>query len=150
MRVRKLCFHICAFILICTVIGFISANIIAKPVLLTDEEIQYYANVAEKAWYNGLSSVKEYDEIEIKCDLNNQDIYVFPQNNNKQSVTVNFSNDTGILTINEPVVNYWACFIFYGVLFGTLVYAIVSLFISIIKENLSKNEHYYTLVIKNN
>ena len=60
MKVRKIFYRLLAFLLVCTISGFIIANALAKPIFLTNEEIRYYTNTAEKAWYEGLSAIKVY------------------------------------------------------------------------------------------
>ena len=133
MEFLKSFFKTCAFLAVCAIVGFISANIIAKPVLLTDEEIRHYTDTAETAWYEGLASIKEHEEIDVECNLNKQEVYVFPFNTNKQSLTVNFSDNTQTVTINKPVVSFWGCFFFYGILFGSLTYLLLLLLAVVIK-----------------
>ena len=141
MEFFKNLFKTCAFLIVCAIVGLISANFIAKPVLLTDEEIRHYTDTAETAWYEGLSSITEHDEIDVKCNLNKQEVYISPFNTNKQSLTVNFSNTTQTVTINKPVVSFWGCFFFYGILFGSLTYLLLLLLTFAIKAIVSKKFH---------
>lgn len=134
MKFLKSFFQICSFLIVCTIVGLISANIIAKPVFLTDEEIRHYTDTAKTAWYQGLASIEEYEEIDVECNLNKQEVYVFPFNNNKQSLTVNFSDDIQTITINKPIVSFWGCFFFYGILFGSIAYLLLLLLVVVIKE----------------
>ena len=133
MKFLKSFFQICSFLIVCTIVGLISANIIAKPVFLTDEEICHYTDTAQTAWYEGLASIKEHEEIDVECNLNKQEVYVFPFNTNKQSLTVNFSDDIQTVTINKPVVSFWGCFFFYGIVFGSIAYLLLLLLAVVIK-----------------
>ena len=125
MKCRKLFLHICAMLCICIITGFVTAGIIAKPINLTDEEISYYTNTAEKVWYEGLNSVEEDDSIHIAWNLGKKTVQVSSINNNKQSVTVDFSSLENTITVNESVVSFWGCFFFYGIFFGLIIYGII-------------------------
>lgn len=142
MKCWKITLHACILLVICIIAGFISAQIIAKPVILTDEEINHYTNTAEAAWFEGFNSIKEHDGIEIKCDLNKQKVHIIPDNTNKQSVTVDFASTIPAITINAPVVSYWGCFFFYGIFFGLMAYVLLSIPIVLIKEKFFKKCKY--------
>lgn len=133
MEFFKNLFKTCAYLIVCAIVGLISANFIAKPVLLTAEEIRHYTDTAETAWYDGLGSIKEHKEINVECNLSKQEVYISSFNTNKQSLTVNFSNNTQTVTINKPVVSFWECFFFYGILFGSLTYLLLLLLAVVIK-----------------
>ncbi len=142
MKQLEIIFHTFLFLLICILVGCISATTIATPIDLTFEEIHYYVNTAETAWHEGLGAVKEYDEIEIKCDLKNQEVKIVPNNTLKKSITVNFSNTTKSISINDPIVSYWGIFIFYGLFFGTIAYMIIAIPIVTVKKKFFKKSIY--------
>lgn len=125
MRCRKLFLRICAILCICIITGFITACIIAKPINLTNEEISYYINTAEKAWYEGFHFIEKDDSIHVTVDLSEKKVQVSPINVNKQSVTVDFTSSKNAITINNPVVNFWGCFFFYGAFLGFFIYGII-------------------------
>lgn len=138
MDFLKKFFQFCALLLVCAITGLITANSIAKPVLLTDEEISHYTDTAETAWYKGLASIKEHEDIDVECNLSKQEVQIFPFNTNKQSLTVNFSNTTQTVTINRPVVSFWGCFFFYGIVFGSIGYLLLLLLVLAIKAIVPK------------
>ena len=142
MKQLEIIFHTFLFLLICILVGCISATTIVAPIDLTFEEIHYYVDTAETVWHEGLEAVKEYDEIEIKCDLKNREVKIVPNNTLKKSITVNFSNTQKSISINKPIVSYWGCFIFYGFFFGTIAYMIIATPIVIIKKKFFKKFNY--------
>jgi len=133
MKCREKILKACAFLIICTIIGLISANIIGKPIELTETEKDYYIETADKVWNEGFEKVEVDDKIYIKYSLKEKEIEVFSTNTNKQSVAVKFYETEKLITVNEPVVNYWGCFMFYGLIFGTVIYQIIALTIVIVK-----------------
>ena len=134
MKLWKNFLEICALIIVCIIAGFITANLIAKPIFLTNEEIHYYTDTAETAWYEGLSSITEYEEIDVETNLDKHQVHIIPFNKNKQSLTVTFSTDTPIVTTNKPVVSFWGCFFFYGLFFGFFAFVILYLLVIAIKQ----------------
>lgn len=134
MKFLKDFMEICALIMVCIIAGLITANLIAKPVFLTNEEIHYYTDTAETAWYKGLSSITEYEEIDVETNLEKHQVHIIPFNKNKQSLTVTFSTDTPVVTINKPVVSFWGCFFFYGLFFGFVAFVILYLLVIAIKQ----------------
>ncbi len=138
MKYRKKVLRICAFLCICIITGWITANIIAKPIYLTDKEIIYYTDIAKKVWYEGLESVEEDDSIYITFDLAGKKVNITPQNGTNQSVTADFSSSELSITVNDPVVSFWGCFFFYGTIFGLIIYVIIDLGIFIVKESKKK------------
>ena len=138
MKCRKIFLRVCAILCICVITGLVTACIIAKPINLTDEEILYYTNTAEKVWYEGLNSVEKDDSIRIVFNLNEKEVQVLPINTNKQSVTVDFSSSDNPITVNDPVVSFWGCFFFYGAFFGLIIYGIICFCIFITKERHKK------------
>ena len=134
MKWRKNVLKICAWFVICTITGFITASIIAKPINLTQAEIDYYVDTAETIWYEGFDSVEVDDSIYIEYHLKEKEIEVFSTNGNKQSITVNFEESKNLVAVNEPLVNFWGCLIFYGLIFGTVIYQIITFTILLVKE----------------
>lgn len=135
MKWRKNILKICVFLIICTITGLITANIIAKPIELTDSEINYYMDIAETIWYEGFNSVESDDTIYIKYHLKEKEIEVLPTNGNKQSINVNFSGAKNVVTVNEPLVSFWGCFVFYGLLYGSIIYGAICWLIFIVKKS---------------
>lgn len=125
MKHQKIFLRMCAILCICIITGLVTACIIAKPINLTDEEILYYTNTAEKVWYEGLHSVEEYDSIHVTFNLSEKKVQVLPNNANKQSVTVDFSSSENSITVNDSVLSFWGCFFFYGTFFGLTIYVII-------------------------
>lgn len=138
MKYLKPFMHICAILCICIITGFVSAYIIAKPINLTEEEISYYTNTAEKIWYEGFHSLEEDDSIYVTVNFADKKVQILPINNNKQSVTVDFTSLENIITVNNPVVNFWGCFFLYGAFFGFGIYWIICGGISIAKRRYKK------------
>lgn len=134
MKCRKIFLRICAILCICIITGLVTACIIAKPINLTDEEIIYYTDTAEKVWYEGLCSVEEDDSIHVTYNLSGKKVKVAPINTNKQSVTVDFSSSENSITVNDPVVSFWGCFFFYGAFGGLFIYEIIRFCIFIAKD----------------
>ena len=156
MKFLKAALKFCAFLVVCAIAGIISANLIAKPVFLTNEEIIYYTDTAEIAWYDGLSFIKEYEDIDVECNLDKRQVHIIPFNKNKQSLTVTFYADTQTVTINKPVVSFWGCFFFYGLFFGYFAFVILYLLFLGIKHVIhsykSKNANriLFNITFKNN
>lgn len=138
MKCRKIFLRICAILCICIITGLVTACIIAKPINLTDEEIIYYTDTAEKVWYEGLCSVEEDDSIHVTYNLSGKKVKVAPINTNKQSVTVDFSSSENSITVNDPVVSFWGCFFFYGAFLGFIIYGIICFCIFVSKEKHKK------------
>lgn len=138
MKCRKIFLHICAILCICIITGLVLAYITAKPINLTDEEIIYYTDTAEKVWYEGLCYVEEDDSIHVMPNLSEKKVQVAPNNTKKQSVTVDFSSSEKSITVNDPVVSFWGCFLFYGAFFGLIIYGAICLCISTAKEKHKK------------
>ena len=127
MKCRKFFIKLCAPLFICTIVGLITACIIAKPISLTEEEISYYTNTAEKVWYNGLERIQKDNKVQV-----------LPINTNKQSITVIFSDSEKIITVNKPIVSFWGCFLFYGIYFGIIIYGIICFCLSKVKDTYRK------------
>ena len=125
MKWRKNILKICAFLIICTITGFITASIISKPIALTDEEISYYTNTAEKVWYEGLDSLEVDDTIRIEYNLKENEVKILPIDTCKQSITVIFFDPGKLITVNNTVVSFWGCFGFYGLFFGSIIYGAI-------------------------
>lgn len=138
MKCRKKFSRVWTILCICIIAGLITACIIAKPINLTDEEILYYTDTAEKVWYEGLCFVEEDDNIHVTFNLSEKKVQVSPNNTNKQSVTVDFSSSKNSITVNDPLVSFWGGFFFYGAFFGLIIYGIICLCIFIKKEKLRK------------
>ena len=134
MKWRKNILKTCAFLIICTITGFIIACIIAKPIALTDAEISYYTNTAEKVWYEGLETLEVDDTIRIEYRLKEKEVKILPIDTTKQSITVNFYEPEKLITVNNSIVNFWGCVGFYGLIFGSIIYAVISCWIFIVKE----------------
>lgn len=124
MKCRKIFLTMCAHLCICIITGWVSARLIAKPINLTNEEILLYTDTAEKVWYQGLCAIEEDDSTHITFNLAEKTVKVSPINNNKQSVTVDFSSSEISFTVNDPLVSFWGCFFFYGLFFGSLLIGI--------------------------
>ena len=135
MKWRKNIFNTCIFLIVCTIAGLIIAYNIAKPIKLTDSEINYYTEVAEKVWFEGLSEVEADDNIVIKFQLKEKKVKIFPIDSAKESITVNFSNYIREVTVNDPIVSFWGCFVFYGFVFGTILYFVICFVIFIVKKS---------------
>lgn len=138
MKCRKTFISMCEILCTCIITGFVAACIIAKPIKLTEDEILYYTNVAEKVWYEGIGSVEEDESINLTFNLNEKKVQVSPNNTNKQSITVHFSGSEGLTIINDPVVSFSGCFFFYGVFFGLIIYGIICFCIFMVKEDHKK------------
>ena len=69
MKCRRIFLQIYVILVICIVTGLVFATVIAKPIKLTQEEIDYYTSTAEKVWYKGLESLEEDDSIHVEVDL---------------------------------------------------------------------------------
>lgn len=121
MKSRKTIIQVTQLLCICIIAGLISAYIIAKPIFLTQTEISYYTDIAEKVWFEGTNAIEEDDSIYIKLQLEDKKVQVLPIDLNKQSVTVDFSNSTESILVNEPVTSFAECFFFYGAFFGTII-----------------------------
>ena len=134
MKSRKKILKICAFLIICTITGLITANIIAKPIKLTQAEIDYYVETAETIWYEGFDSIKTDESIYIEYHLKEKEIEVFSTNGNKQSISVSFHESEKLVIVNEPIVSFWGCFVFYGLIFGFIIYQAICCIIFIVKQ----------------
>ena len=134
MKCQKKFLQICVLLCICIITGLVTACIIAKPINLTDEEILYYTNTAEKVWYEGLHSVEQDDSINITFNLNEKKVQILPNNTNKQSLTVDFSSSENSITVVDSAVSFWGCFFFYGTFFGLIIYGLIYSCIFISKE----------------
>lgn len=134
MKCRRIFLQIYVILVICIVTGLVLATVIAKPIKLTQEEIDYYTSTAEKLWYKGLESLEEDDSIHVKVYLIEKKVQVLPNNTQKESVTVYFLQTMTVYTVNEPAVNFTACFLFYGTVCGLINYGIFSLLIFKVKE----------------
>lgn len=134
MKWWKNILEICAFLIVCTITGLITANLIAKPIKLTQAEVDYYVKTAETIWYEGFDSVEFDDTICIEYHLKEKQIEVLPINGNKQSITVNFHEPESLVTINKTVVKFWGCVGFYGILFGSIIYGVICWLIFIVKQ----------------
>lgn len=127
MKYRKFFMRTSVILGIFLITGLISASLIAKPINLDEKEITYYANVAKKAWYEGLNSIEKDDDVRVSINLYKKEIKVESLNANKQSVTVNFRNSEASYVVNKPLISFWGCFFFYGLVFTCAIYITISL-----------------------
>lgn len=134
MKYRKFFMRASVILGIFLLTGLISACLIAKPIELDEKEITYYTNVAKKVWYEGLNTIEKSDDVRISINLDEKEIKVEPLNANKQSVTVSFKNSEASYVINKPVVSFWGCFFFYGIVFTCTIYITISLILFALYE----------------
>ena len=116
------------------VTGLITALIIALPINLTKDEISYYTETAENVWYKGLHSISQDDDIAIKYDLEDKTVRVSGIAPNKQSITVDFSENDRKVTTNKPQTSFIGCFFVYGIFWTLCITFISSMIVGFIQE----------------
>lgn len=126
------------------VTGLITALILASPIKLTQDEIDYYTETAENIWYNGLHSITPNDDIVIKYDLDDKTVRVSDIDTAKQSVTVDFSGDVNKVTINKPQASFIGCFLFFGFIWTLIIYVVINFTLMFISDRKNKKKQQNT------
>ena len=137
MKVRKTMtaiLKVCAYLILCFVVGLVVANIIAKPIALSEDEIGYYTDTAEKVWYDGLEKVQKDDTININISVNASQVQISPVNTTKQRLTVDFSDSEPLVILSKPIVSFYGCLVSYGLIFGSIIYFLINFIIFCYKE----------------
>ena len=119
-------YKVCLFISICVVslfTGYALATVVQPPEF-TQDEINYYVQVAKTAWYDGIRTVPGNADILISSNLTDNTVTVTPQRyGGAQSLTINFEYPSPIVTINCTIC-FWGNVFFYALLFGMSMYGI--------------------------
>ena len=130
---------IASFLVVVAIVGFWTANRYGRTYDLTNEEVNHYVQTANKAWKSGLVSVENDHTVSIEYSLTKKTVKVShaENQNNYQSVTVDFSSNPAKVTINNPEISYIATFLFYGLIVGFIVFLILVFIILTVKMKIS-------------
>lgn len=109
---------------ICVLIGFMGATF-NTPVKLTDDQINYFTEVAETTWYNGVQSLPAGSNVNVDLDVENKSITVSPIHpKSVQYVSVSFSGTTPLVLVKEEPGGFWILFAVYT-LFAAIIECLI-------------------------
>lgn len=126
---------------ICIMVGFVGATF-STSTKLTDDQINYFTEVAETTWYNGVQSLPTGNDVKVDLDINNKSITVSSvQPRSIQHVSVSFSGTTPSVQVIEDTGGFGLLFTVY-----TLIAVIVGFLILDVTDGVRKIAVFVTMM----